>query len=94
MADFKGYYNYYYYLCVFVILTTTTSCSKATTSPSDIIKGAYWPSGASDLHLSSIDTTLFTHTNYACLSPNNVTSSLTSQIQQPRCSWTLRLRSM
>ncbi|XP_028115871.1 class V chitinase CHIT5b-like, partial [Camellia sinensis] len=72
MADFKGYYNYYYYLCVFVILTTTT-CSMATASPSDVIKGAYWPSGASDLPPLSIDTTLFTHIYYVFLSPNNVT---------------------
>ncbi|KAL7221764.1 hypothetical protein ACSBR1_023664 [Camellia fascicularis] len=73
MATLKGYYSCYYYLCVFVILTTTSCCAMASTSPSQVIKGAYWPSGASDLPPSSIDTTLFTHIYYAFLSPNNVT---------------------
>ncbi|KAI8019716.1 Class V chitinase CHIT5b [Camellia lanceoleosa] len=45
----------------------------ASTSPSLVINGAYWPSRASDLPSSSIDTMLFTYIYYAFLLPNNVT---------------------
>lgn len=71
MAGLKDYYNSY--LRVFVILTITCSCAMASTSPSQAVKGSYWPSWASDFRPSAIDTTLFTHIYYAFLSPNNAT---------------------
>ncbi|KAL6961885.1 chitinase [Sarracenia purpurea var. burkii] len=73
MAGLKGYL----YLCGIVILTITTNCAMAKPPPppppSQAIKGAYWPSWATDFPPSAIDTRLFTHIYYAFLIPNNVT---------------------
>uniref|UniRef100_A0A5B7BN03 Putative chitinase-like protein 4 n=1 Tax=Davidia involucrata TaxID=16924 RepID=A0A5B7BN03_DAVIN len=61
-----------YSLCLFVTLSLGIHCAMATSS-SQAVKGAYWPSWASDFPPSAIDTSLFTHIYYAFLSPNNVT---------------------
>ncbi|KAA8535298.1 hypothetical protein F0562_030301 [Nyssa sinensis] len=65
-----------YFLCILVTLSSNihpASSSSSSSSSSQSIKGAYWPSWASDFPPSVIDTSLFTHIYYAFLTPNNVT---------------------
>lgn len=61
-----------YTLCIFIILSLATNSTMASHS-SSAIKGAYWPSWATDFPPSAIKTSLFTHIYYAFLLPNTVT---------------------
>ncbi|PSS13924.1 Acidic mammalian chitinase [Actinidia chinensis var. chinensis] len=61
------------YLFGVAILIISTNCAMASHSNSKAVKGAYWPSWASDFPPSSIDTKLYTHIYYAFLVPSNVT---------------------
>ncbi|CAA2984369.1 acidic mammalian chitinase-like [Olea europaea subsp. europaea] len=62
-----------YNLCAYLILSLTACSVMASSSSSQSIKGAYWPSWAKNFPPSSIETSFFTHIYYAFLIPNNVT---------------------